>query len=97
MICFSCVFSLYFDLFVLIFMLLFYDLLLTKEPDLLATTFIRPGSLKEAGAEPQFFLEQENGVQSKLWAHCWCCHWCSPGCVWWYSSASWRHAYSEDS
>ena len=62
MICFSCVFSLYFDLFVLIFMLLFYDLLLTKEPDLLATTFIRPGSLKEAAAEPQFFLEQEKWV-----------------------------------
>ena len=29
------------------------------EPDLLATTFIRPGNWKEAGAEPQFFLEQE--------------------------------------
>ena len=40
-------------------MLLFYDLLLMTEPDLLATTFIRPGSWKEAGAEPQFFLEQE--------------------------------------
>ena len=59
MICFSCMFSLYFDLFVLIFMLLFYDLLLMIEPDLLATTFIRPGSLKEAGAALQFFLEQE--------------------------------------
>ena len=45
-------FSLYFDLFVLIFKFLLYDLLPMIEPDLLETTFIRPGSLKEAGVEP---------------------------------------------
>lgn len=32
----------------------------------------------------------------QLWAHRWRCHWCSSGCVWRYSNASWGHDYSED-